>query len=78
MPVRLQVQRNNTIILLQVRHYIKDISGNWAQITDKSATGFTVEIGALFFPGKHFWANIGISTTAFRYFEPQLAFGFSF
>ena len=60
------------------RHYIKDISGNWAQIADKSATGFTVEIGALFFPGKHFWANIGISTTAFRYLEPQLAFGFSF
>lgn len=60
------------------RHYIKDISGNWVQISDKSASGFAVEIGALFFPGKHFWANIGISTTVFRYFEPQLAFGFSF
>lgn len=61
------------------RYYdIRDIGGNWARVSDLSAKGLSIDIGAMFMPGRHFFAGAGIDFTAFRYTDLELTIGLRF
>lgn len=59
-------------------YYLKDVSDVWVSVSGISAHGVILESGINGFFGKHFYASAGVSSTAFRYVEPQIGIGLRF
>ena len=60
------------------QYYLKDVNDVWVSVSGISARGVILEAGINGFFGRHFYASAGVSSTAFRYIEPQLGIGIRF